>query len=139
MQYKRTAERLIVRMDVGDEICASLMEACCNEGIKLGSVSGIGAVDSFTVGVYNVAQKKYYKNTFEGAYEIVSLMGNVSTMKGETYLHLHMSAGDSEGKVFGGHLNEATVSATAEIIIDIIDDEVDREVCPVTGLNILKF
>ena len=60
-------------------------------------------------------------------------------MNGEFYTHLHMSAGDVEGKVFGGHLNKAIVSATCEMIINIIDDTVDRYKDEEIGLNLFKF
>ena len=46
---------------------------------------------------------------------------------------------DSEGKVFGGHLNRAVVSATCEMVINVIDGVVDRVFDNETGLNIFKF
>lgn len=54
----------------------------------------------FTVGVFKVEEKKYYANKFSGDFEIVSLIGTISTMNNEFYAHLHMSAGDQEGKSF---------------------------------------
>ena len=54
-------------------------------------------------------------------------------------MHLHISVGDDKGRVFGGHLNSAVISATAEIFIDIIDGKVEREVSKQTGLNIFLF
>ena len=60
-------------------------------------------------------------------------------MNGEFYTHIHMSCGDSEGKVFGGHLNKAIVSATCEMFIDIIDGTIDRYKDLETGLNLFKF
>jgi len=38
-------------------------------------------------------------------------------MDDKEYIHLYISIGDETGKAFGGHLNEAFVSTTAEIII----------------------
>ena len=101
--------------------------------------SGRPICDSFTVGVYNVAEKKYYANTFSGSFEIVSLTGTINTMNGEFYTHLHMSAGNDKGEVFGGHLNRAVVSATCEMVVDVLDGTVDRQYDPVTGLNLFKF
>ena len=53
--------------------------------------------------------------------------------------HLHMSAGNDKGEVFGGHLNRAVVSATCEMVVDVLDGTVDRQYDPVTGLNLFKF
>ena len=52
--------------------------------------------------------------------EITSLVGNVSQMDGEVYLHIHVNIADENNNVFGGHLTSAVISATGEIIIDII-------------------
>lgn len=102
-------------------------------------MQALGATNSFTVGVYDVAEKQYHANTFSGSFEIVSLTGTINTMNGEFYTHLHMSAGNDKGEVFGGHLNRAVVSATCEMVVDVLDGTVDRQYDPVTGLNLFKF
>ena len=77
-----------------------------------------------------------FKNT---NYEIVSLTGTINTKDGEFYTHLHMSAGNDKGEVFGGHLNRAVVSVTCEMVINIIDGTVDRYFDEETGLNLFRF
>lgn len=126
-------------MDKGEEVVSSLKSICQKEDIKLASVSAIGAVNDITVGVFNPDTKQYKSNRFTGNFEIVSLSGTVTTMKGIPYIHLHMSVGDGNGKVFGGHLNEAKISATCEMVITLIDGEVDREYSEEIGLNLFKF
>ena len=126
-------------MDKGEEVVSSLKSICQKEDIKLASVSAIGAVNDITVGVFNPDTKQYKSNRFTGNFEIISLSGKVTTMKGIPYIHLHMSAGNDEGKVFGGHLNEAKISATCEMVITLIDGEVDREYSEEIGLNLFKF
>ena len=91
------------------------------------------------MGVYNTAEKKYYSNHFEGAFEIVSLTGTITVMDGKPYHHLHMSAGNEKGVVYGGHLNSATVSATCEMVIRIIPGVVDRAFSEEIGLNLFRF
>ena len=91
------------------------------------------------MGVFNTETKVYASNRFQGPYEIVSLTGTITTMDGAYYAHLHMSAGDASGKVFGGHLNTATVSATCEMVIMVIDGQVDRRFSEEIGLNLFKF
>ena len=60
-------------------------------------------------------------------------------MDGAFYTHLHMSAGNDKGQVFGGHLNRAVVSATCEMVVEIIPSAVDRAHDPDTGLNLFAF
>ena len=57
----------------------------------------------------------------------------------EFYIHIHMSAGNSQGQVFGGHLNRAVVSATCEMVVTVIDGKIDRYYDEDVGLNLFKF
>ena len=88
---------------------------------------------------YKPKEKKYYANEFKGDYEIVSLTGTINTMNGEYYSHMHLSAGNDQGEVFGGHLNKAIVSATCEMVIQVINGQVDRYFDEEIGLNLLKL
>ena len=139
MDYKKFGNSIIARIDKGEEIGEKVKEIALKENVVLAAVSALGAVDSFTVGVFKTGEKKYYSSSFEGDFEIVSLTGTISTMNGEFYLHLHMSAGDEKGKVFGGHFNNAVVSATCEMVINIIDGTADREFNNEIGLNLFRF
>ena len=109
------------------------------EDIAVGCVSGLGAVDRFTAGVFFPQEKVYRKNDFHGNFEITSLTGTITRMDGKPYLHLHMSAGNEYGKVMGGHLNEAHVSATCEIVVRVVDGSVGRVFSDEIGLNLFEF
>lgn len=139
MKYKRFDKTIVVRIDRGEEILDKIHELAIAENIKLASVTALGATNDFTVGVFNTAEKKYYANEFKGAFEIVSLTGTINTMDGQFYTHIHMSAGNDRGEVFGGHLNRAVVSATCEMTVTVIDGEVDRYRDDDVGLNLFKL
>ena len=139
MEYRRFGNTIVARIDRGEEILAAVKEIAGAEHIQLASVSALGATNDFTVGVYNVDEKQYHANDFKGNFEIVSLTGTINTMDGEFYTHLHMSAGDEKGQVFGGHLNRAVVSAVCEMVITVIDGVVDRRFSEEIGLNLCRF
>ena len=139
MEYRRFGNTILARIDRGEEILAAVREIAGAEHIQLASVSALGATNDFTVGVYNVDEKQYHANDFKGNFEIVSLTGTINTMDGEFYAHLHMSAGDEKGQVFGGHLNRAVVSAVCEMVITVIDGVVDRRFSEEIGLNLFRF
>lgn len=139
MEYRKFDDKIIVRIDKGEEIIEKIKEIALKENIKLANINALGATNDFTVGVYKVDEKKYYSNEFKGNFEIVSLTGTINTMNGEFYTHIHMSAGNDKGEVLGGHLNRAIVSATCEMIINIIDGKVDRYYDEEIGLNLFKF
>ena len=139
MEYKRFGDTIFARLDRGEEILEQLKILALQENIKLASVRGLGAVDEFTVGVFKTDRKQYDANSFTGYFEIVSLTGTITTMDGEYYAHLHKSAGNEKGEVFGGHLNRAMISATCELVIQVVDGTVERRFDPEIGLNVFRF
>lgn len=139
MQYRVFGDTYVVRLQRGEEVLACLRELCEKESISLGTVSAIGAVNHVVVGVYRVDEQKYVANTFDGVMELTSLMGNITEKDGEPYLHLHATFGDLTGKVIGGHLNEAVVSATCELFIRKLDMVIERKADPKTGINLMVF
>ncbi|HLR21006.1 MAG TPA: PPC domain-containing DNA-binding protein [Tissierellaceae bacterium] len=139
MNYKRFKDKYIVRLEKGEEIVESLTSLARKEKIRLGKVSGIGAVNKAEIGLFSPEIKRYDSKEFNEDLEIISLEGNISEMDNETYIHLHIALGDKDMKVHGGHLNSAYISVTGEFIIDIIDGKVDRELDKEIGVNFLKF
>ena len=139
MEYKRCGNVIIARIDKGEEITEIIREIAARENIQLAGVSAIGAIGSFTAGIFKVKEKKFAPREYKGEFEIVSLSGIINTMNGEFYCHLHMSAGDQNGNVYGGHMSRAVVSATCEMVITVYDGEVGRVFSDEIGLNLLDF
>ena len=139
MEYRRFGDTYIVRMDPGEEILNELKVFAEKEEVKLASVTALGAVKDFTVGVFDTNAKVYKSNRFQGVYEIVSLVGSINTMNDAFYCHLHMCAADQEGHAFGGHLNEAVISATCEMVVTCLPGRTDRVFSEEVGLNLISF
>lgn len=139
MEYRNFGDHYVIRLEKGEEIVAQIKELCEKEGIKLASLTGIGAVNKVTAGLFKTKEKKYVSKTYEEDMEIVSLGGNVSRMNGETYLHLHISVANEAGMVRGGHLSEALISATGELVLTRIEGTVEREFSEEIGLNLFQF
>ncbi len=139
MDYKRFSNKVIVRIDKGEEVVDSLKIICKNLDIKLGSIIGIGSTDKVTIGLLNTKTKKYQSKEFIGDHEITLLVGNTTMMNEEVYLHLHITICNIEHKAIGGHLTSAIISATFEGIIDVIEGQITREHNDDVGLNQLKL
>ena len=139
MDYRRFGDTYVLRMDPGEKILEQLRRFAEAEGIRLASVQGLGAVRDFTVGAFDTVTKEYRANRFQGAYEITSLLGTIDSMDGRFYCHLHMNAGDDSGHVVGGHLNQAVISATCELIIRTLPGELNRVHDPEIGLNLWQL
>jgi predicted DNA-binding protein with PD1-like motif len=139
MEHKISGNVHILRLDKGEEIVETLRKYCVDNEITLGIVQGIGATNTAVIGLYDTEDKEYYQKQFTGDMEIAPLSGNVSTMDGEVYLHLHVNLGDKDNKAWAGHLNKAIVSATFECFITELEGTIDREKDEEIGLNLMKF
>ena len=73
MEYRRFQDHLILRMDRGEEIQEQLKLVCQREQVQLASVSALGAVNDFTVGVFETGEKKYYSTPRENMLDFASI------------------------------------------------------------------
>ena len=139
MEYKKFGNTFIMRLDVGDEIMASLKKIVETENIKLAQIKGLGGASDFTIAVRNPYTKSYDPMDYKGRYEVANIHGNVTTLDGKPYLHVHIGCGNEKGEYRGGHLLRCVIGATAEIFITTYEGIVDRQVEDKTGLNVFKF
>lgn len=118
--------RLKPNQDLKDSIMNFTREKQINAGVIL---TCVGSLSCATLRMASIITPK----TFEGKFEIVSLVGTLS----EESCHLHISLSDKEGNLIGGHLKQGClIFTTAEVVIVEISDLVfDREPDETTGFN----
>ena len=140
MEYRKFPQGYVVRLDPGDEVTDCLTRLAGQEQIALASISGLGAANDVTLGIFDTGNKEYHAKRCQGDYEISSLVGNVTLKNGAPYLHLHITIGDPvAGTVHAGHLTACTISATAELFVTVWQGQVDRTFHDGIGLNLLAF
>lgn len=126
MEYKRSGNKIIARLDRGERIMPSLTEIAVRENIQTGSITAIGAVDCAQLNYYYVHQQNYKTTEFNDDFEVVSLNGNITQKGNEPHLHIHTVLSGVHYSTIGGHLLDATVSVTLEVFIEIADFTVKR-------------
>jgi len=139
MKHQRFKDKVVVRIDKGEEILTSLKAVCKEQQIKAGSLLGIGAVGKITIGLLNTNTKQYHSRELTGDHELASIVGNITTKNGEPYLHLHANVCNADQTSFGGHVSAAVVSVTCEIVIDIIDGSIERTYDSDSGTNLFEL
>jgi hypothetical protein len=139
MKYKKYGNIYLVRIDKGEEIISTLREFCHQNQIFFGKISGIGATDYVTIGLFDPGDKQYHSATFQENFEILTLNGNVTSMKDQVYLHCHITLANEQHQSFGGHLNRAVVSATCEVIVEVYEGKIGRFLDEISGLNLLDI
>ncbi len=135
MKYRKVGEKIFVSLQTGDLINKSLTEISVKENISNAWINGIGAIDSVEVGYMDVVNKKYQKRNFNDNYELISLIGNITIKDGVPFVHTHITFSDTEYKVFGGHLFDAKITATGEIILTVADSKIDRQFNENVGIH----
>lgn len=139
MDYRVFGDKIALRLDPGEELLDRISEVCRRQGVRFGSITGIGAANHVTIGFYNLEKQEYSEKDLDFPMEITSILGDVSRKDGEVYLHVHINVSDEEGRTFGGHLKKCMISVTGEIVITCIDGEVGRKADPATGINVFAF
>lgn len=139
MKYKNIDHWSILRIDRGEEIVETIKYFCTNQGIKLGTIQGIGAVGKIVIGLFETRNKKFQSTELIGDYEITSLIGNITTKDAELYLHLHVTFSDASYHAFGGHLSSAVVNGTCEVFISRIKGDLNRKFDDEVGLNLFDL
>lgn len=139
MEYKVYGNVIVVRIDPNEEIMSCIEEVADKERITFASFSGIGAVKEITGGLFNPEKKKYEALCFEGYYEITSMIGNITTLNGNPYIHMHCNWANDKCKTYGGHVTSAVVSVAAEIFITTYSGNVHRSFNKETGFNQMEF
>lgn len=139
MHYQKDGDNYTLRLEIGEDICAAISGFCCEQNVLFGEISGIGAVKSATVGLFDPADKQYHKKELAGPLEMTSLLGSVTEKDGQPYLHLHATFSDAQCRCFGGHLNSAVIGVTGEIFLRAINGTMGRRLNPDTGLYIFDI
>jgi predicted DNA-binding protein with PD1-like motif len=139
VKYTVLGPNYVIRLDAGEKIVATLLSLCERDGIGSGFFNGLGAVGETELGHFDPATGDYSWVKLSGAYEIVSLYGNITVVDGKPFIHAHASLGDKTFAVRGGHLREAVVSATCEITLTRFRDDIGRKKDEATGLFLLDL
>ena len=80
---------LVLRLDRGEELPASLAHALEEAGVRAGWLEGFGTLDAAELAVLDAKHKTYSKaRRFEAGGDVVSLGGNVSQLDGATCVRL---------------------------------------------------
>ncbi len=137
MQYTKTAEGYLLRLDTDEEIVSSVAWFADDRRIDTGIVSGIGSLHGAVLGYFDRAAKEYLQRTVEPDSEIVSLLGNISLKEGKAYPHLHVTLGTRDFQALAGHLFEGKVAATCELRLRALPGMVQRRKDEKTGLWLL--
>jgi predicted DNA-binding protein with PD1-like motif len=107
-----------VVFEAGEEVVAGLLRFAADQQLSAAHLTGIGAFERVTLGFVDLVRKDYNKIPIEEQVELMSLVGNIALDDpGQPKLHAHVVVGKSDGSAHGGHLLEAFVRPTLEVVV----------------------
>jgi hypothetical protein len=102
----------------GDEVASGLAGFAKDHQLAGAHFTAIGALKDVTLGYFDWQKKDYEKIPVEEQVEVLALVGDVSLdAHGKPMVHAHLVVGRSDGTTRGGHLLEAHVRPTLEVVL----------------------
>jgi len=123
----------------GEEVVAGLERFAAEQNLGASRLTAIGAFESATLGYFDRARKEYLRIPVAEQVEVLSLLGDVALDGPRPKLHVHAVLGDRTGRTIGGHLLEATVYPTLEVLITDAPSHLRRQFDPATGLALIRL
>lgn len=124
--HKVSITEFLIRLESGEQICASLLNFIAKTKFQSAVFYGIGATSEVILGCYDQKLKDYNFKLFQDQLEIASLTGNITYKKEKLYLHAHIVLSNENGFNIAGHLKEAKANPTCEIYLKGFDVKISR-------------
>lgn len=134
MKFRNDQNTFFVYVEKDEKVIETLTRFCKEHEMFCGEITGIGAVKEIELGAFDPIEKKYTTVMFDDTYELISLNGNITLKDDEPFIHAHMTIGDHDMKIFGGHLFEMKVAVVGEFILTKSDAVIRRKMDDKIGL-----
>jgi predicted DNA-binding protein with PD1-like motif len=132
------AHTYAVVFEKGDEVVRGLTEFAERHGLAASHLTGFGAFERVTLGYFDRERKEYRKIPLHEQVEVLSLVGDIVRKDGKPALHAHVVVGKADGTAHGGHLLEAHVWPTLEVVLVETPRYLYRRYDPATGLALIQ-
>jgi predicted DNA-binding protein with PD1-like motif len=121
----------------GDEAFSGLLEFAEQYHVTSAHFTAIGAVNGATLGWFDPQRKMYKKIPVNGQHELIGMSGDIALYQGKPAVHTHMVLGNPDGTTFGGHVLEASVSPTLEVMVTDDPVTMQKRFDPATDLTLI--
>ena len=121
----------------GDEAFSGLLEFAESYHVTSAHFTAIGAVSGATVAWFDPQRKMYKKIPVVGQHEVIGMSGDIALYQGKPVVHTHMVVGNADGTTVGGHVLEAYVSPTLEVMVTVDPKAMHKRFDPETDLTLI--
>jgi len=135
--YGGAQKTFVLVFEKGDEFVQGLTRFAKERGLKASHFTAIGAFNHAVLGIFEGAKKDYKRIPVNEQVEVLSLVGDVALRGKEPKLHAHVVVGKADGTAHGGHILEAHVWPTLEVVLTDSPDYLCRTTDDETGLALI--
>jgi uncharacterized protein len=128
----------VVALEMGEEVVSSITGFALQLSLASSGVTGIGGFQRVRLGFFDYERSGFRENVIDEQVELLSLVGNIADEEGTPHLHAHVVLGRYDATTRGGHLVEAVVRPTMELVIVEYPEHLQRRHDKKTGLVLLK-
>jgi predicted DNA-binding protein with PD1-like motif len=121
----------------GDEAFSGLLEFAEKYHVTSAHFTAIGAIDGATVAWFDPQRKMYKKIHITGQHEVIGMSGDIALYQGKPVVHTHMLVGSPDGTIQGGHVLDANVSPTLEVMVTVDPVTMQKRLDPATDLTLI--
>jgi uncharacterized protein len=143
MRYKLVDERpktFVLVFETNDELAQTLKEFASQQRLASASFKAIGALSSVRLGWLNWEAKRYEPSvSLDEQLELLSLIGDIALKDGKPQVHAHAVVGKRDGTAHGGHLLQAHVRPTCEVVLTESPAHLKKEFDPAAGIALIKL
>ena len=125
--------------DKGDEFMSTLLDFASQQQLKGTHFNGVGAFKNVTFGFFDREKKDYRRIELNEQVEVMSLTGTIATTDSGPKIHAHVVVGKQDGTAHGGHLLQAHVWPTLELILTEYPAELRRATDDETRLPLMDL
>lgn len=127
-----------VVMDKGDDPIAELGRWARENSVGGASLTGVGAFRRAVVAFFDPVRKEYLPTEVNEQAEVLSLIGDIAESGGSPALHVHVVLGLRDTSTRGGHLMEADVWPTLEVMVTEAPTRLRKHHDTETGLALIN-
>ena len=127
----------VIVLATDDEAVKSLTSFAVNQRLAASHFTAIGAFSRAVVAYFDWSAKQYRHISIDEQVEVLSLMGDVTIEDGKPKVHAHVVLGKADATAHGGHLIEASVRPTLEIVVTETPRPLHRRFDPASGVALI--
>jgi predicted DNA-binding protein with PD1-like motif len=101
----------------GDDVVPILEQFAKEHTLSASRFSAIGALRTAVLGYFDWERKDYDRITVNEQVEVLSLNGDIALDGDQPKVHAHAVLGRRDGSTIGGHVLQATVQPTLEVVL----------------------